>query len=268
MAKAKRSADKAQAYRKSFNLAALVAVILAILCTVGGTLAWIVSVPDPVVNTFTYGEIEITLEETDSPIDEENDPEDQNTYMMAPGIEIKKDPIVTVKAGSEACWLFVKLDESENFEEFMTYAIADGWAPLTGEEGVYYRKVEASDKDVVFSVLKDDQVEVKGEPDVTDEMLNDLGSDDGENPYPTLDITAYAVQYMGFEDSETTTENAAALSAWNVIGNNGEPPAAGNSTENNNGRTVSDSAAAAAYSATAPRFYWGEDSIFTIKGEE
>ena len=260
MAKAKRSADKAQAYRKSFNLAALVAVILAILCTVGGTLAWIVSVPDPVVNTFTYGEIEITLEETDSPIDGENDPENQNTYMMAPGLEIAKDPTVTVKAGSEACWLFVKLEKSENFDDFMTYAIADGWAPLTGADGVYYRKVEASDKDVVFSVLKDDQVEVKGEPDVTDEMLNALGSDDGDNPYPTLDITAYAVQYMGFEDN--------AYGAWAEIDNNGEPPAAGNSTENNNGRTVSDSAAAAAYSATAPRFYWGEDSIFTIKGKE
>jgi len=266
MAKAKRSADKAQAYRKSFNLAALAAVILAILCTVGGTLAWIVSVPDPVVNTFTYGEIEITLEETDSPIDEENDPEDQNTYMMAPGIEIDKDPTVTVKAGSEDCWLFVKLEKSENFDEFMTYEPADGWAPLSGEEGVYYRKVEASDKDVEFPFLAGNKVTVLAT--VTDEMLNALGSDDGENPYPTLDITAYAVQYAGFEHSETTTENAAALSAWNVIGNNGEPPAAGNSTENNNGRTVSDSAAAAAYSATAPRFYWGEDSIFTIKGKE
>lgn len=275
MAKAKRSADKAQAYRKSFNLAALTAVILAILCTVGGTLAWIVSVPDPVVNTFTYGEIEITLEETDSPIDEADDPEDQNTYMMAPGIEIDKDPTVTVKAGSEDCWLFVKLEKSENFDDFMTYVIAYGWTKLDGADGVYYRKVEASDEDEVFSVLKDNQVEVKGEPDVTDDMLNALGPDDGDTPYPTLNITAYAVQYMGFEPEDGENASNAAAKAWKAaLGeevtteSTTENAAAGNSTENNNGRTVSDSAAAAAYSANAPRFYWGEDSIFTIKGEE
>ena len=255
MANAKRSVDKAKACRKSFNFAALVAVILAILCTIGGTLAWIVSVPDPVVNTFTYGEIEITLEETDSPIDEENDPEDQNTYMMAPGVEIDKDPTVTVKAGSEACWLFVKLDESDNFDDFMEYAIADGWAPLTGEEGVYYRKVEASDKDEVFGVLKDNKVSVLDA--VTDEMLNTLD----ETTYPTLNITAYAVQYMGFEPEDENNPYPAALRAWSVIGNNGEPPAGGNSADDSS--TVSASAAAAA-SAAAPRYNWGEDSIFTI----
>lgn len=272
MAKAKRSADKAQAYRKSFNLAALTAVILAILCTVGGTLAWIVSVPDPVVNTFTYGEIEISLEETDSNLDEDNNPE-TNTYMMAAGDEIDKDPIVTVAAGSEDCWLFVKLDESENFANFMTYEMAEGWTQLMDNgqpvEGVYFRKVDASDNDAKIGVFENDQVIVL--ESVTDAQLNSLD----EETYPTIDITAYAVQYMGFEPEDGENASNAAAKAWKAaLGeevtteSTTENAAAGNSTENNNGRTVSDSAAAAAYSATAPRFYWGEDSIFTIKGEE
>ena len=45
--------------------------IIALLCTViGGTVAWLSSTPDPIVNTFTYGDINITLTETDTKDDE------------------------------------------------------------------------------------------------------------------------------------------------------------------------------------------------------
>ena len=80
-----------------------------------------------VKNTFTVGDINIGLTETTT------------DYKMVPGNTIAKDPTVTVKAESEACWLFVKVTESENLDTFITYAIAEGWTKL--QDGVYYREV-------------------------------------------------------------------------------------------------------------------------------
>ena len=68
---------------------ALLALVLVIGCVAGGTVAWLVAKTDPVVNTFTYGDINITLAETTGP-----------DYKIIPGKDIEKDPKVTVTAGS------------------------------------------------------------------------------------------------------------------------------------------------------------------------
>lgn len=176
------------------TVALLLALILLVGGVVGGTVAWLTTRTEEVVNTFTYGDINITLEETDTDQDGDGDP-NTNDYEMIPGSDIGKDPKVTVLKGSEACYLFVKLVESENFDDFMTYAIADGWNAMDGVDGVYYREVEdlsEAAEDSVFGVLKDDQVSVRSE--VTKEQLNALDAIPGQNDYPTLTITAYAVQ--------------------------------------------------------------------------
>ena len=82
----------------------MLALVLVLGCAVGGTVAWLVAKTDPVVNTFTYGDINITLTETTG-----------DDYKIIPGVDIGKDPKVTVKAGSEACWLFVKVEEEGTF---------------------------------------------------------------------------------------------------------------------------------------------------------
>ncbi len=153
----------------------MAAVILVLCCAVGGTLAWLTDKTNSVTNTFTVGDINITLAETTS------------DYKMVPGNTIAKDPKVTVKAGSEACWLFVKVEKSSNFGAFMTYEMADGWTALTGSDGVFYREVAAAATDAEFAVLKNDQVKVLDS--VTKEMLTGQGF-----TAPTLTFTAYAVQ--------------------------------------------------------------------------
>lgn len=176
------------------TISLLLALVLLIGGVVGGTVAWLTTQTEEVVNTFTYGDINITLEETDTDKDGDDDP-NTNDYEMIPGSEIDKDPLVTVLKGSEACWLFVKLVESDNFDDFMTYEMADGWTALDGVEGVYYREVEdlsEASEDAAYYVIKDNKVNVKGE--VTKEQLNALDAIPGENSYPTLTITAYAVQ--------------------------------------------------------------------------
>ena len=173
------------------KLAVMIASFALVLCTViGGTLAWLVTETDPVVNTFTYGDINITLKETDTNKDGDNDP-NTNTYPMVPGHTITKDPKVTFKANSEDAWLFVKLQKTANFDDFMTYAMADGWTKLDNVDGVYYREVSKAAQDAEFTVIKDDTVTVKGE--VTKEMLNALDKGGASN-YPKLIVTAYAVQ--------------------------------------------------------------------------
>ena len=207
-------------------LTMILAVILVLGTVIGGTMAWLIDTTDEVKNTFTYGDINLDLDETDNGLDGDGD-NTTNEYEMMPGQDIDKDPTVTVKAESENAWLFVKLVKSDNFDEFLTYIIADGWAQLVDEqgnevEGVYYRYYESSDSDTEIAVLKDDKVTVKEE--VTKEMLNALDAD-GKTDYPTLTVTAYAVQYVGFEAevSEGATEataeqvNAAALKAWEKV---------------------------------------------------
>lgn len=106
------------------------------------TLPWLTDQTAEVKNTFTVGDINIGLTETTT------------DYKMVPGNTIAKEPHRHRQANSEACWLFVKVTESANLDDFITYAIATGWTEL--EAGVYYREVPASAADQTFSVLAGD----------------------------------------------------------------------------------------------------------------
>lgn len=194
----------------------LVAALAVVFCTiVGATVAWLIDDTAPVVNTFTYGDINITLEETDTNKDGDGDP-NTNNYPILPGNDITKDPKVTVLKDSENAWLFVKLEKSENFDDFMTFDVilddpattdaVEGWTALEGVDGVYYRQVDKTTEDLEYYVIKDNTVKVKEE--VTKEMLNALDANGAKN-YPTLTVTAYAVQ----RDSNITT----AADAWAKI---------------------------------------------------
>ena len=75
-----------------------------------GTLAYLTS-SDKVENTFTVGKVAITLDE--AKVDEKGqaiqdaDRVKTNDYKLIPGIDVDKDPTVTVKAGSEDCYVRV-----------------------------------------------------------------------------------------------------------------------------------------------------------------
>mgnify|MGYP004428484369 CR=1 FL=1 len=170
---------------------ALLALVLVIGCVAGGTVAWLVAKTDTVTNTFTYGNINITLAETTG-----------TNYKIIPGTDIKKDPKVTVTAGSEACWLFVKVEETGTFvADKVTYAIANGWTALPGEDGVYYREVAAVTADTDFSVLEGDKITVKDT--LTKGDIKDIAATN-----PTLKITAYAVQKENIPDAATAWKAA------------------------------------------------------------
>ncbi len=171
------------------------AIALILCCAIGGTLAWLKTSTTPVTNTFTVGDINIELKETTT------------DYKMVPGNKIDKDPKVTVKEGSEACWLFVKVGESANLTDFIEYKVntAEGeWKLVPGETHVYYREVDADTAKVgkTYSILTDNKVKVFDT--VTKADLNGLN----EATYPTLIFTAYAVQKEHFDTAAAAWEQA------------------------------------------------------------
>ncbi len=174
--------------RSTGTLALLLALTLILGCVTGGTLAWLTAKTGDVVNTFTYGDINIELTETTG-----------SSYHIVPGADISKNPTVKVRNDSEDCWLFVKVVEEGTFvNDKVTYAIADGWEPVTGQTNVYYRQVKSTDAVKAFSVLAGNKITVKNT--LTKEEANAAAS-------AKLTFTAYAIQ----ESAATTADAAWAL---------------------------------------------------------
>ena len=187
-----------------------IACLSVILCTlVTGTIAWLTDETTSIKNEFAPSTINIELAESEN-LD----------LQMVPGATIKKDPVVTVTANSEACYLFVQINENlgawdalgKAFTDYLTYTVAAGWESLNGYVGVYYRTVSTSGNQQDFHVLADDQVTVG--PSVTKGMMDMLYNQDGsvkEAVLPTLTFTAYACQGEGFDS---------AAAAWTEITTN------------------------------------------------
>lgn len=173
------------------TIAALVAIAMIFGCVIGGTIAWLMDKSNTVTNTFATSDVDITLTESDN-LD----------LQMVPGKTITKDPKVTVVAGSEKCYLFVKIDKSETYNTYLEdYAVItegdDKWTLLSESENkltkVYYitvpKEVAKEGKD--YPVLVDNEVKVS--TDVTRSQMNDIKN--GDVAFPTLTFTAYAIQY-------------------------------------------------------------------------
>ena len=196
------------------TLAVAMVLVTLIGCAIGGTLAWLTDETQEIVNTFTVGNIDIDLTET------------KTNFKMVPGDTIDKDPVVTVKGGSEACWLFVKVEEANDLDDFIAYEIADGWTAVTDHAGYYYREVAAGTADQNFAVIGNKDFGGDGDfvankvlvkTTVTKEMMDALilKNEDGslkvengnyvldKDKLPTLTFTAAAVQKANVADVAT-----------------------------------------------------------------
>ncbi len=94
-------------------LTIVISVALVAAIAIGGTLAYLTSTANDTVltNTFVSGPgLSITLDE--SPIDETTGLAKagarvaSNAYPLIPGEAMDKDPLITVKAGSQPCYVF------------------------------------------------------------------------------------------------------------------------------------------------------------------
>lgn len=186
---------------KKLILLALCAVLL-VGASVMGTLAYLTSQTETITNTMTVGKVEISLTEnqmetdgltqSSTVVDVTNNPL-TNAYKLIPGHTYDKNPTVTVKEGSEPCYVFVKVENGivtleDSGNTIAAQIAANGWAELAGVDNVFYKKIEtvtATDtQHPVFTTFK-----IAGN-------ANELSA---WNNSVTIQITAYAIQADGFD---------------------------------------------------------------------
>ena len=189
---------------KTKALVLALCAVLLFVTTVFVTMAFLTS-EDSVQNTFTVGEVTISLDELDVD-DSDNDGfttdrDKANEYKLIPGKTYTKDPTIHVGAKSEPCYLFVKVENGlVNAEADGNTTIAKqmenkGWFPVNGTEDVYYygtlttiAAVNGGQDKVVFDEFTiDDSVEA-------DDLVKYADKE--------IKVTAYAIQAEGFEKTD------------------------------------------------------------------
>lgn len=179
-------------------IALLLCAVLLVGASVAGTLAYLTS-KDSVTNTFTVGEVEITLEEklldVETGKQKDGNPVDGlQDIKLIPGRTIEKEPFITVGEDSEDCWLFVKVENG--LEGAGTITWEEGWTRIgTTNYWQYGETVSAEDVVTVFTEF------------VCAENLGYDELDDFEGA--EIVITAYAIQ----------SEGVSADAAWDAVKN-------------------------------------------------
>ena len=194
--------------QKKKGIALVLSFALVACLAVAGTLAWLTAQTQEVKNTFTVGNVQIALDE--SVVDQYGVAQGGRTktgseYKLIPGHEYTKDPVVTVKAKSEECYVFVKVvNQLDDIEDPARDNIAaqmenNGWKPLTGEENVYYydQKVATGNADTPITVFE--MLYIDENADYTKLEANTTD---------TITIMAYAVQADGFADAAAAWDGA------------------------------------------------------------
>ena len=185
------------------SIALVMMAVLLVAASVMGTLAYLTST-DTVKNTFTVGKVAITLDEAKvteygkavTPASRVK----ENTYKLIPGHAYTKDPTVHFAAGSEASWLFVKVENGiAAIEADTTIAdqiTANDWTALTGVDGVYYMNVAANNTAAAIDYPVFETFKLDGEADVS------------KYANAAVKVTAYAIQADGF---------TSAAAAWTEV---------------------------------------------------
>lgn len=204
---------------KNKALTLAICAVLLVAVSIMGTIAYLTSTAN-VVNTFTVGDVRITLDETD--VDEYGvkDSENRvvsNQYKLVPGHTYVKDPTVTVVKGSEEAYvrMIVTITNAAAVKEafgddFLPQNYVDGWDSAVWTcvnatedtannalvyEFRYHEVVDARDvsEDVKLEALF---TEFTLDGDVTRDELQKLQSGFAIN------VEGHAIQATGFADAD------------------------------------------------------------------
>ena len=192
------------------KLMTVLALVLVIAMSVAGTIAFLTDTTDPITNTFTVGKVDITLTETfntDTNGDQKND---AWQAQLIPGTTYAKDPVVTVTADSEDCWLFVKFEEKNGAATYLNYTsnltAANGWTQGDGTKipsNVWYRAVakDATVKSFQLLAGNDDYATgcISVKDTVTNQNMNTAAN-------AQLVYTAYACQSANMSVNDAWAE--------------------------------------------------------------
>ena len=205
---------------KTKALALALCAVLLVVSTVFVTMAFLTD-RDSVQNTFTFGQVGISLDEADVDANGEIEAGENrestagrvhaNEYHLIPGHNYVKDPTIHVDDGSENCLLFVKLenglkpivagkdtfsaaDPADTVYTIEAQMTKNGWSLVDGKTNIYAYKATAKPGD--YKVF--DNFKLKG-----DAVVSSYATADNEDS--VINVTAYAIQADGF---------ATAAAAW------------------------------------------------------
>lgn len=176
-------------------LALLLCAVLLVGASVAGTLAYLTS-QDVVTNTFAVGNVIITMDELDTDSDATTSDnvtidgvvrDKANAYKLIPGHTYIKDPIIRVAAGSEACWLFVKI-ENGNTNATINGLDTNGWTQIVDTNYWAYAGATIGENSTV--------------PVFNSFTYASTVTDTATDATTTIKVTAYAIQADGFGTSE------------------------------------------------------------------
>lgn len=178
---------------------------------VGGTVAWLISTSSTVTNTFTIGDISISIKEDVA------EGALAKTFTVVPGQTVEKDPAVIVTKGSEPCYLFVKVTPKNNTVEgldgdIISWEVKESdsdWIDVPGYIGKFwYREVDASKatNDMTFYILNKKGTYVNGGVTVNSDLTKELKAKMSGSP--ELVFQAAAIQKS---ETGTVTEAFAKL---------------------------------------------------------
>ena len=186
----------------------LCSAVLLVCISIGATVAYLTS-KDTVVNTFTVGNVAITMDETK--VDENGTPiqgvdsVQANTYKLMPGHTYTKDPTIHVSDTSEEAYLGVKVvfENSAEADEKLSLNMLSIFSGFIAENWTIQEKTQ-EDNDVYYlltrknTVTKNDNIKLFDYVVIPDEMTNE------QIAYLNnirMEITAYAVQKDGFSSA-------------------------------------------------------------------
>lgn len=186
-------------------LALTLVFALALALGIGGTVAWLTATSGEVVNTFTVGDINITLAES---VDTDND--GQASFKIVPGGKVAKDPVVTVAATSEKCYVYVKVANTVKLNNVVVATPnidSAKWIAVATKDDVtlyrYHEIVDAASEAKPLTVF----TEVSYADTITKADINTLKE-------TTISIQAFAHQ------SDNTDQNTADTAAKTQFGLN------------------------------------------------
>lgn len=177
------------------TLSAVACALLLVAGSIAGTIAYLTSTAE-VTNTFTVGDVAITMTETDVDGSTSGQPgtgrDTANAYKLIPGKTYAKDPVIYVGTTSESCYLFVKItngmaaiETTVEADTVIGQMKAKGWVEFNAAQGIYY-KTAAVNAGAEVSVF--DTVTVS---DTVDNAT--LAAYNGSE----LEVVAYAIQAEG-----------------------------------------------------------------------
>ena len=205
--------------KKSILMAAIAVMLVAVL-VVGGTLAYFTDTKSA-TNTFTVGDVKIKLDESNVN-DLDGDRVTSNEYTgMLPGIQYKKDPVVTntgkngayvravvtIENGMNWMGLYNEnvwtAPQAEAFKKLICNKMGEGWSL---EDYNYVTNAERGSTDFV-AVLKYDGVLAAGKATTamfenimlpTNATASDITTRVAQNGVFHIDVVAQAIQADGF----------------------------------------------------------------------